>query len=158
MALPEHLVRLPGGSWHLWRWVGLRGTGFPAAEVLKLSTPECATAADQLIQAEDEVKQRREKALEQLQSMLDDLRREDRWSDVHTRKPLLNAIDLLRRQQIPSGIKFQDPTKTVIDDLKESLAFQAKVEANFRETFRRTQRPLDEAVSAITGAASMFPK
>jgi len=149
-ALPQHLVHLPGGAWHLWRWVGLRGAGFPAAEVLKLSTPECATAADQLIQAEDEVKQRREKALEQLQSMLDDLRREDRWSDVHTRKPLLNAIDLLRRQQIPSGIKFQDPTKTVIDDLKESLAFQAKVEANFHETFRRTQRPLDEAVSAIT--------
>ena len=148
-ALPQHLIHLPGGSWHLWRWIGLRGAGFSATEVLKLSAPECATAADQLIQAEDEIKRRREKALEQLQSMLDDLRRENRWSDVHARKPLLDATRLLRRQQIPSGIKFPDATKTVIDELEKSSAYHAKAEENFHETFVRTQRTLDEAVSDI---------
>lgn len=148
-ALPQHLIHLPGGSWHLWRWVGLRGAGFPAAEVLKLSAPECATAADQLIQAEDEVKHRRKKAVEQLQSVLDDLYHENRWSDMHARKPLQHAIHLIRRQQIPSGIRFEGATKTVIDELEKSSAFHAKVKENFHETFLRTQRTLAEALSEI---------
>jgi hypothetical protein len=51
-TLADHLVRLPRSSWALWRWVGLRGAGFPAAQVLRLAAPACAALADQLIRAE----------------------------------------------------------------------------------------------------------
>lgn len=52
--LPEHLERLPGGDWCLWKWIGLRGAGFPASEVLKLAPPHCDTAADEVVQAEED--------------------------------------------------------------------------------------------------------
>ena len=45
-TLPAHLFKLPGGDWAVWRWMALRGAGFPASEVLKLAAPECAAAAD----------------------------------------------------------------------------------------------------------------
>src|SRR5256885_1681054 len=52
--VPKHLLRLPGGPWAVWRWVALRGAGFPARQVLELASPECAAAADQLLQFEEE--------------------------------------------------------------------------------------------------------
>lgn len=46
-TLPAHFVRLPGSEWAVWRWVALRGAGFPAAEVLKLAAPDqCVALAD----------------------------------------------------------------------------------------------------------------
>jgi len=52
--LPEHLERLEGGEWCLWKWVGLRGAGFPASEVLKLAAPYCGRLANEVVQAEDD--------------------------------------------------------------------------------------------------------
>jgi hypothetical protein len=51
-ATPQHLLELPGGEWALWRWVALRGAGFPADGVLKLSAPDAAVAADLLLSIE----------------------------------------------------------------------------------------------------------
>src|SRR5215213_39411 len=64
-TLPKHLARLPGGQWALWRWVALRGAGFPAAQIDQLADPECARAARQLIEAEDVADQLRLEASEQ---------------------------------------------------------------------------------------------
>ena len=47
-ALPKHLARLPGGQWALWRWVALRGAGFPAAQILRLAEIDCGRAARDL--------------------------------------------------------------------------------------------------------------
>jgi hypothetical protein len=63
-ALPAHLVRLPGTHWAVWRWIGLRGAGFPASEVLKLAAPECADAADALLEAEAELEDARKLTVE----------------------------------------------------------------------------------------------
>src|SRR5262245_13989938 len=73
LKLSDHLVQLPGGSWALWHWAGLRGPGFPASHVLQLSAPICASAADQLLQAEDEAEGARHKALAALSRMLESL-------------------------------------------------------------------------------------
>lgn len=43
--LGSDLVHLPGGKWAIWTLVCVRGAGFPAAEVLRLSSPECARLA-----------------------------------------------------------------------------------------------------------------
>jgi hypothetical protein len=52
--LPDHLARLStDGEWAVWRCCCLRGAGFPASEVLKLSSPELGISVDQLIEAEE---------------------------------------------------------------------------------------------------------
>src|ERR1051326_9152550 len=51
-SLAEQLVALPNTDWALWRTVCLRGAGFPATGVLKLATPECAAAADHVLERE----------------------------------------------------------------------------------------------------------
>jgi hypothetical protein len=71
--LPDHLVQLPGGSWALWRWAGLRGPGFPAAQVLRLSAPLCAAAADRVLHAEDAAELAQDQALDALNSVLEPL-------------------------------------------------------------------------------------
>jgi len=50
----EHLSYLADGSWALWRNVVVRGTGFPISHVLRLASPPCTCAAEQLLQAEHE--------------------------------------------------------------------------------------------------------
>lgn len=45
------LIRLPGGKWSIWPYACLRTAGFPATEVLKLSSPVCARLAVRLLQA-----------------------------------------------------------------------------------------------------------
>jgi hypothetical protein len=45
---PAHLVPLGETGWHLWRHVVVRGTGFPARQVLRLSDPALAAAADRV--------------------------------------------------------------------------------------------------------------
>jgi Lantibiotic dehydratase, N terminus len=42
----DHLVRLPGTGWSLWRDAVLRSAGFPAAGLDRLSDPDCAAVAD----------------------------------------------------------------------------------------------------------------
>ena len=78
--LPKHLLRLPGGPWAVWRWVALRGAGFPAAQVLKLASPECAAAADHLLQFEEEARETKHAALECINTLLDALRSTSDWN------------------------------------------------------------------------------
>ena len=91
-----HLIQLPGGPWGLWRWAALRGAGFPANGVLKLSAPECAAAADLVLQLEDEAEQARSRALELVNASLDALRDGGVWDDRQKRAPLLKAMRVLK--------------------------------------------------------------
>src|SRR5689334_402846 len=50
----QHLILIPKSDWALWRWIGLRGAGFPVGHVLNLAAPESAALADRLIQAADQ--------------------------------------------------------------------------------------------------------
>src|ERR1044071_315485 len=69
-SCPPHLTPLADPKWALWRTIGLRGAGFPAADVLKLAAPECAARADQLAAAESELEQARAGALDYLRGEL----------------------------------------------------------------------------------------
>lgn len=51
MTGPAHLVPLADG-WSLWRWMRLRGAGFPAAGVRSLAAPELAAKVDRALDAE----------------------------------------------------------------------------------------------------------
>jgi hypothetical protein len=51
VPLPDHLARL-GPGWAAWRWVCVRGAGFPIEHLADLASPACARAADRLVAAE----------------------------------------------------------------------------------------------------------
>ncbi|HST23402.1 MAG TPA: lantibiotic dehydratase [Blastocatellia bacterium] len=70
--LSSHLSPLCDDNWALWRWVCLRGAGFPADIVLKLATPEFALMADRALDAEEQVKGSRQSAITALAAMLDE--------------------------------------------------------------------------------------
>jgi hypothetical protein len=99
---PEHLVQLRNSEWALWRCVCLRGAGFPADGVHKLSAPAAAAAADLLLAAETDLDQARATANAFLDSELDRLRRENRWdADKRYRRWLLDSLRALKAGKIP---------------------------------------------------------
>jgi hypothetical protein len=59
MSAHGHLVELPGSAWKLWKWVCVRGAGFPAKDVLKLAAIETPSVGDRLFQAEDDLEEAR---------------------------------------------------------------------------------------------------
>lgn len=71
-VLPDHLVPLDTEEYALWRFVCVRGAGFPARQALTLAAPACATLVDQLIVAEAEYVQAQATALEALNRELMD--------------------------------------------------------------------------------------
>jgi hypothetical protein len=48
---PSYAVALPGGEWHLWKTIALRGTGFPVDLVCRLGAPRASAAADAYLDA-----------------------------------------------------------------------------------------------------------
>lgn len=50
VPLPDHLAPL-GRDWAAWRWVCLRGAGFPIEQLSDLASPACTRAADRLVAA-----------------------------------------------------------------------------------------------------------
>lgn len=111
----DHLIRLPGSRWALWRCVGLRGAGFPASLVLSLSLDSCSAAADSLICLEQQRDAARERASAGVNSALDALKEEQAWDDKSRRDPLLKALRDLKGGKTPKPL----PEHTSINDLIE---------------------------------------
>lgn len=51
--IAEHLAKLPGGPWAVWRWMALRGAGFPVEMLLSLAVSRCGAAADAMNEKEE---------------------------------------------------------------------------------------------------------
>lgn len=99
--IPDHLIRLPGGSWRLWRAVGLRGAGFPAGEVLALGSPSAAEAADELIQAGEGVEQAHRRLLEAVNLSLDNLRGQTGAESGPARADLIKTLRQVKKGKEP---------------------------------------------------------
>src|SRR5687767_2684291 len=114
--LSEHLIELPGSRWALWRWVGLRGAGFPASMALRLSAPQCAAAADRLGEAEEAAELSRQNAISVIDRELTDMSSRGEWQESKTRKHILRTL-----QRLKSGKPPQGPTGEVtVDDAVEA--------------------------------------
>jgi hypothetical protein len=142
--LSDHLVRLPGGHWTLWRWFGLRGTGFPASKVLKLAPQVSSEAADKLLQAEAERDQRQ-------RELLDALYAEQQQSpEKEYQAPYRKAQDRIRKGKAPTL-----PEGSQSQALLESwLAAQQQVEALQGEFARAFEDGIGEMSQALYEAAS----
>lgn len=136
----------------MWRWVGLRGTGFPAAQVLKLSDHTCSRAADQLLQAEDELQRKRVQALDTVRDALDELRRSGEWRDVRKRYPLVAALRSLHKGKVPTPAQAAGEIGPAVEDLRAASAERDVAFATFRQSYGdavvKQQRALQEAASA----------
>jgi hypothetical protein len=92
--LPDHLIGFPGGMWAFWRWVCLRGAGFPLALVQELASPEAAVAADDLLAAQKHLDA-------QKQSLVEAIRHElDVTADDQKRKQLARMLTHLNKGRI----------------------------------------------------------
>lgn len=144
--LPAHLVALPGGQWALWRCICLRGAGFPAAQVLKLSTPSCAAAADRVFEAEDVAERAMEAALVEVNSRLDALRSSGEWDSPEMRGPLVKALRTLRDGRLPKSFADDATLGALFDSVRQARAGIDPVLSKFREEYQAAVRQISSAV------------
>lgn len=124
-SLPGHLVGLPGGQWSLWRWVCVRGAGFPATTPLELSSPSCADAADYSRRAEEEAQNALKNALAAIDRAVE---RDGAETLISSRK----ARRQLKRGKLPSEFVLGGP---VIPELAAARARVNSARAAFDESF-----------------------
>ena len=130
--LPDHLLEISPGQWALWRCAGLRGAGFPAEDVLKLSAPDCSAAADALLYAEETAKQAAEYALNKVNGALDALRQTSQFEDREKRDPLVKGLRTLKAGKIPSGLDLGSEVEAALDALRLARANINAEEPSYR--------------------------
>jgi hypothetical protein len=131
--LPEHLVELPGGQWAAWRCVGLRGAGFPAEQVLNLATHECAKAADQIVQAEDELAHTQNIAREALHQELREI-----TADTKERKTVKKTLRCVNKAKISNLPEFAGATRPTIDAFCQACIEVDTARTDFDRAFAAT--------------------
>lgn len=143
-VLSDHLIRLPGDEWALWRWVGLRGAGFPAVHVLRLADATCAATADLLFDAIDLTRRTQDAAIGALDAALGNLRATQEWDNTARRAPLVNALRRLKKGQLPAPGAIAGAETEAIDAFREASAKVNATRADFYRAF-------DVASAQITG-------
>jgi len=146
----DHLVALPGSEWSLWRWVCLRGAGFPCDDVLKLAaTPEAISAAHEVVRSSEVLELARSRILQQLRTALDELRSAGQWENKQRRKPLLDAISKINAGKLPRSLPEGIPS----GELTAALAQVDMAGAAFQEKFSRSFQDTSNAIREIAGSA-----
>jgi hypothetical protein len=144
-TLSDHLIRLPGSKWAFWKWVALRGSGFPAAEVLKLSVAESVALGDQLLADQESTEQAWEKALSAL-------RRQIVEADAEKRAELHKALRQLKKGKVPEieGVEHETQMAiTAFSQLFEQTGHSGRV---YTEAFEADLKVLSKAIEAVVSA------
>jgi hypothetical protein len=109
-SLPKHLIKVPGEKWAFWKWVCLRGAGFPSNLPQRLAVPEIAASADSLLSLE-------QLAAEKIREIVGGLRLAlDNTADEGHRRSLHRALKQLNKGKVP------DQTGTSFDQLAQEVA------------------------------------
>lgn len=96
----DHLIA-HDSRWAFWRWIALRGAGFPAADICKLrASGKLLELAERVLCHEREVEACRLAAIDEINSALDRLRRGHQWGDKSQRIPLVKARDSLNKGKL----------------------------------------------------------
>jgi hypothetical protein len=145
--LTGHLVGVPNTEWAFWRCIGLRSAGFSASNILKLAAPtEIGTAADQVEAALHAKDLALDKALQQINSALDDLKQSGHWENNQRRVPLLKAKRKLETKQPPG----YSPEIETLDSIKELRAFLAHIDVvhgSFKDMFSEFSAQTSQVIS-----------
>jgi hypothetical protein len=150
--LPEHLIRLPGDGWAMWRCSGLRGAGFPAADVLMLSAPDCAKAADSLLQAEAETRSARDKTIETVNKALDTLRSNSMWDDRAIRDPLVKTLRLLKMGMLPAFPGVGSYVEMAVDALAAASARVGPALHSYQQSYKAAVADASDKIKELVFA------
>lgn len=150
---PDHLVWVDGGSWPLWRWVCLRGAGFPVELVLALADQEAATAADDLLRLEEESRRARERSAELVSSALDALRAADAWDDRPRRDPLVKALRALRMNKTAALTGLDADADAAIEALRIAAGDLGRSAQDFEQAYEAAQPRVSRAIREAASAA-----
>jgi hypothetical protein len=149
----DHLVALPGSEWSLWRWVCLRGAGFPSDGVLKLAaTPETISASHEVARSSEVLELARSRILQQLRTALDELRSAGQWENKQRRKPLLDAISKINAGKLPRSLPEGIPS-SALEELTSAFAQVTTASAAFKEKFSRFSQDAGNTIREIAGSA-----
>lgn len=139
----SHVITFDNRKWAVWRWVCLRGAGFPVEEVLKLSNPAAANAADKILEAEELEFEARESALEIGRHELE-------VTDSPERKQAMKLMDRLRAgKRINQGVPAYAAAQ--VRRLNEAMQHVDDSWASFREIFANSAALVSQAVREIAG-------
>lgn len=148
-SLPAHLARLAAEQWALWRYVELRSAGFPAALILKLSSPKCAAAANRVLQAEKKAQQAGDEALKAVYRELNLLYGSAEWSNRIRRDPLVKARRSLEKGRLPEPLDVACAAAGAVEALHAAQAELDSSRARFQRTFDAERVQISEAIHEV---------
>ena len=146
-GLPDHLAPMPDPRWAFWRWVGLRGAGFPAALPLGLGSAECLEAADRLLDA----RVRSERALREASFAV---RKELEASEGEARPALEKALRRLRKGAPPEGFAASSCAAPPVEEFRAARAQAEAAAVEFARAFGSAVEQVSRAVREIAGSDS----
>ena len=144
-----HLHHLAGSGWALWRCVGLRGAGFPASRVLKLSAPECAAVTDRLLSLEESAEALHEHALNLVRNALDELRTGNRWETTEERKPLVKALRELNKGRVPGSVGWPSTSAASFDELRTANFRLEEASAEYERQYLASAKAMSKAIQDV---------
>ena len=147
-SLPHHLISMPGGEWALWRWTGLRGTGFPTDGLLALADARTREAADAVLATDTEVDQASTLTLSLVNKALDDLRDAGEWENDARREPLLTALRSLKKGRLPTAPADAE-VASALDALQAAIARQERAQEAYHRAFAAGLERISEAIRQV---------
>jgi hypothetical protein len=145
----EHRINL-AEQWGVWRCMGLRGAGFPATDVLRLSAPEAARAADSVLQAQERVAELRAEALKLVNDELDAMRRTGQWDNKDKRAPLLDALRQLKAGKAVRALQVEQIDRAV-RAYEDARICAVEAEEDLKDVYKISQGHVSEAVRHLAG-------
>jgi hypothetical protein len=145
-TLPKHLAELPGGQWALWRWVALRGAGFPAELALQLAAPECAAAARKLVDIEDAAEQVRRETVVHFK------RAEKEEASEETQTAIRKVLRGIWKGKLPRADDAAFGSDGMINALRSAYAGADALRASFYEDFAHTITRSSQAVYDVASS------
>jgi hypothetical protein len=141
-SLPQHLKPLPGEQWAAWRCVALRGAGFPAAWAVNFGAPACATAADNLLDAEKTLEQARGHALDALQRAFDE-------TEADRRLPLIDAMRRLRKGKPPKMEMAAPAAAVAIERWQQACAQHLSARSLYQQSLSAAAQQTSQAIQQL---------
>lgn len=152
-ATANHLITLGNTPWRLWRWVCLRGAGFPVNDVLKLAASNAAAAAHRLVEAETTYTHCHSQLLDTLAVTNRDYRQtlNDESLSEAAQEPLRQMVRVLRRAekvvhkgQIPDTDELPDTIRSLVQITQDALTYLNEC----REQYEKAMADDNERVAA----------
>lgn len=142
--LPGHLFSLDAEQWAFWRFVCLRGAGFPARQALDLSSPACASLIDQLLLAETEYARTRTVALAALNAEL-----LDATGERHTL--LVQAFRAINKLRPPQELSLAITSSASVDALQVAYERLVKLQTELPGAFETALLENARALQTLAG-------